>query len=52
VALNASEEPRQIEVQDEAKKKPKVLFGQPSEVESKNGKLRVTIPARSGVVLG
>jgi cyclomaltodextrinase len=52
VALNASEEPRQIEVQHEAKKKPMALFGQPSDVESKNGKLRVTIPARSGVVLG
>jgi glycosidase len=52
VALNASDEPRQIEVQYEAKKKPKALFGQPSEVESKNGKLRITIPARSGVVLG
>ena len=33
VALNASEEPRQIEVQYEAKKKPKVLFGQPSDIE-------------------
>jgi cyclomaltodextrinase len=52
VALNASEEPRQIEVRYEAKKKPEALFGQPSEVESKNGKLRITVPARSGVVLG
>ena len=52
VALNASEEPRQVEVQNEAKKNPKVLFGQPSEIESKNGKLQFIIPARSGVVLG
>ena len=52
VALNASDEPRQVEVRSEAEKKPKALFGQPSEIESKNGKLRFTIPARSGVVLG
>jgi cyclomaltodextrinase len=52
VALNTSDEPRQVEVQHEVKKKPKALFGQPSEVESKNGKLRITVPARSGVVLG
>jgi len=51
VALNASDEPRQVEVQSEAKKKPKALFGQPSEIESKNGKLRFTVPARSGVVI-
>jgi cyclomaltodextrinase len=52
VALNTSEEPRQVDVRYEAKKKPKALFGQPSDVESKNGKLRITIPTRSGVVLG
>jgi cyclomaltodextrinase len=52
VAMNASDEPRQIEVQSEAKKKLNALFGQPAEVESKNGKLRFTVPARSGVVLG
>jgi hypothetical protein len=50
--MNASDEPRQIEVQSEAKKKLNALFGQPAEVESKNGKLRFTVPARSGVVLG
>jgi neopullulanase len=52
VALNTSEEPRQVEVQREAKKTPKALFGQPSEIESKNGKLQFNLPARSGVVLG
>jgi cyclomaltodextrinase / maltogenic alpha-amylase / neopullulanase len=52
VAFNTSDEPRQIEVQSEAKRKPKALFGRPSEVESTSGKLRFAIPARSGVVLG
>ena len=51
-AFNASESPRPLEVRSEAKKKPKALFGAPSEVESKNGTLRFVIPARSGVVLG
>ncbi len=52
VALNASESPRQVEVQYEAKRKPKALFGAPSEVELSHGKLRFVIPARSGVVIG
>ena len=52
VALNASDEPRRVEVQSEAKKKPKALFGQPADVESSHGKLRFVIPARSGVALG
>ncbi len=52
VALNASESPRTLEVQVEAKKKPKALFGHPSEVEAKGGKLKFVVPARSGVALG
>jgi len=52
VAFNASDGPRQIEVRYEAGKKPKALFGQPSEVEARDGKLKFVIPARSGVTLG
>ncbi|RJP55082.1 MAG: alpha-amylase [Anaerolineaceae bacterium] len=51
-AFNASEETRTLEVQHEAKRKPKALFGQPSEIKSDNGKVRFTIPPRSGVVIG
>jgi neopullulanase len=52
VAFNASEEARTLEVQVEAKKKPKALFGHPSEIEAKGGKVKFTVPARSGVVIG
>ncbi len=52
VAFNASESPRTLEVPHEAKKKPKALFGHPSEVETKGSKLKFIIPARSGVTLG
>jgi len=52
VAFNASESPRPIEVQVEAKRKPKALFGAPSEVEFRSGKLLLTVPARSGVLMG
>ncbi len=52
VAFNASESPRTLEVQYEAKKKPKALFGQPSDIAAKDGKVKFTIPARSGVVIG
>jgi neopullulanase len=52
VAFNVSEEPRTIEVQYEAKKQPKPLFGHPSDVTRTDGKLRFIVPARNGVVLG
>jgi cyclomaltodextrinase / maltogenic alpha-amylase / neopullulanase len=52
VAFNTSDEPKKVEVQIEAKKKPKPFFGEPSEIELTNGILRFTIPARSGCVLG
>ncbi len=51
VALNASEEPRPIEVPREAKENPKAFFGQPSDVTVVDGRLKFTVPARSGVVL-
>jgi glycosidase len=51
VALNASEEPRTIEVPCEAKKNLKVVFGQLSNVTVINDRLKFTVPARSGGVL-
>lgn len=50
VALNASELPQQVHVTYEAKTKPKPIFGEASEI-SVDGRLKFTIPARSGVVL-
>lgn len=50
VALNVSESPQQVEVTHDAKKSPRVVFGEASEI-SKDGKLKFTVPARSGVVL-
>ncbi|MEO7840557.1 MAG: alpha-glucosidase C-terminal domain-containing protein, partial [Anaerolineales bacterium] len=51
VALNTSESPQQAEVRFEAKKNPKAIFGQASDVSVQDGRVRFTIPARSGVVL-
>ena len=50
VALNVSESPQQVEVTVEAKKRPKPVFGDASEI-STDGRLKFTVPARSGVVL-
>jgi len=49
VALNASETPQQVQVPKEAGINPWPIFGEASEI-SMNGKLKFTIPARSGVV--
>lgn len=51
IALNASESPQQAEVRFEAKKSPKTMFGEVSDVSVSDGRLKFTIPARSGVVL-
>lgn len=51
VALNASESPHQVEVGYEAKRSPKAVFGQASGVSAQDGKLKFSIPPRSGVVL-
>ena len=51
VGLNASESPHQVEVAVEAEKSPKVVFGEASDLSAESGRLRFTIPARSGVVL-
>jgi len=51
VALNVSESSQQAEVRYDAKKNPKVVFGQASNMSVHEGRVKFTIPARSGVVL-
>jgi len=51
VALNVSESPQQTHVTYEAQKSPKVVFGEASNMSVEDGRLRFTIPARSGVML-
>ena len=50
-ALNVSESPQQVEVTYEAKRSPKSVFGEASEIYTEDGRLKFTIPTRSGVVL-
>jgi len=50
IALNASESPQQVEV-PLGGQNPKVLFGKPSELINNDGRLKLKVPARSGVVL-
>src|SRR6185295_11838392 len=50
VALNVSESPQQVHVTYEAKRSPKPVFGEASEI-SVDDRLRFTVPARSGVIL-
>jgi neopullulanase len=52
VALNTSESPRQAEVAFGPKENPQALFGEASHVSAETGRLKFTVPARSGVVLG
>ena len=51
VALNVSELPQQAHVTYEAQKNPKPVFGEASDMSVEDGRLRFTIPARSGVML-
>jgi len=51
VALNVSESPQQAHVTFEAQKGPKAVFGEASDMSVEDGRLRFTIPARSGVML-
>jgi neopullulanase len=51
VALNASESTQQIHVTYDAKKNPRSVFGEASEISIVDGRLRFTVPPRSGVVL-
>ncbi|HAV76929.1 MAG TPA: alpha-amylase [Anaerolineae bacterium] len=51
VAINSSESPQQIHVTNDAKKMPKPIFGEVSEMSIINGRLNFKIPPRSGAVL-
>ncbi len=51
IGLNASGSPRQAEVAYEAKKNPQAIFGEATEIQASEQRLKFTIPARSGVVL-
>jgi neopullulanase len=51
VGMNASESPQQAEVAYEAAQSPKPVFGSPSDISIHEGRLKFTIPPRSGVVL-
>jgi len=51
VALNVSESPQQVHVTYDAKRSPKPVFGEASEISAEDWRLRFTIPPRSGVVL-
>jgi hypothetical protein len=48
--LNTSESPQQIHVTHEAGTNPKPVFGKASDI-SVDGRLKFTVPPRSGVVL-
>jgi len=52
VGMNASESPQQFDVAYDAKKVPQGVFGNASDLSVRDGRLRFTLPARSGVVLG
>jgi glycosidase len=51
VAINASGSPQQVEVRSDAKKNPKAIFGEASNISLSEGRLKFTIPPRSGVAL-
>jgi hypothetical protein len=51
IAINASEGTRQVEIPREESRKPQVLFGQASEVSSKDGQIQFTVSACSGFVV-
>ena len=51
VGMNASESPQQFDVAYEAAPSPMPIFGSASELSVHEGRLKFTVPARSGVVL-
>jgi neopullulanase len=51
VGLNTSESPQQVEVTYEAKKHPKTVLGEASDISLSDHLLKFRIPARSGVML-
>jgi neopullulanase len=52
VTLNSSESPQHAEVMYDQKEIPRILFGAASDMSITDGRLKFTVPARSGVVLG
>jgi neopullulanase len=52
VALNASDSPQQAAVTFDRQEAPNAIFGQPGDVSVSDGRLRFTVPPRSGVILG
>ncbi len=52
VGLNVSESPQYAEVTYEMQQRPQVVFGAASEISVHAGRLKFTVPARCGVVLG
>jgi glycosidase len=51
IGLNTSESPRQAHVTYEPTGMPKALLGDPTDISIGDGRLRFTVPPRSGVVL-
>jgi len=51
VALNTSESPQQVEVTYEARRSPKAVFGEASDISVRDGHLKFRIPSRGGMVL-
>jgi neopullulanase len=51
IALNTSESPQQVEITYEAKKHPKTVLGEASDISVNDSRLKFKIPARSGVML-
>lgn len=52
VVFNTADELRKIEVPYDKKDDPRVLFGQPRDINVLNDHLEITMPNRSGVVVG
>jgi neopullulanase len=52
MAMNVSESPQQAHVTFEAQQAPQALFGKPTDISLGDGRLRFTVPPRSGVVMG
>ena len=51
VAMNVSESPQQAEIPYETGIDPQALFGEPFSLQVREGRLKLSIPARSGIVL-
>ena len=52
IALNVSDASQQAAVTFDRRETPQALFGKPGDVSIADGRLRFTVPPRSGVILG